>query len=243
VVITGGSSGIGKELALQYAELGVKHIAITGRNMDRLKQVQKECEDRGATVHIIKVDVLEKEKLGAALISFDEEHPIDIIIANAGISDAMSSKNNIIESSYEVFETNTMGVFNTIFPLIDKMKSRKRGQIAIMGSLAGFYPLKSAIAYCASKAAVLSLGRSYRSLLSKYNIGVSVITPGFVKTPLTDKNHFSMPFMMKVEDAAKCTIKGLKQDLCLITFPFIFSVLTVFLSLVPAEITSIIINL
>jgi len=245
VLITGASSGIGKHLALKYAEMGVKNLAITGRNKEKLIDVQKECEEKGAkiNVQIIHCDVMERDKLGKAILSFDEEHPIDILIANAGISEGTSSKTDVFESSYEVFETNTLGVFNSIFPVIDRMKSRKRGQIAIVASLAAFYPLKSAIAYCASKSAVLALGRAYRALLEKYNVGVSIITPGFVKTPLTDKNKFSMPFMMTVDKAIDCIIRGLKRDQCIITFPFLFSVLAWFISSVPPEITSIVINL
>jgi len=237
IVITGASSGIGKELAIQYAKPGLD-IAITGRNLDRLKEVSEECEEKGAKVHIINVDVLDRERLSKELLAFDEEYPIDILIANAGLSDEMTNKTNKIESAYEVFETNTIGVMNTIFPIIEKMKTRRRGQIAIMGSLAGFYPLRNAIAYSASKFAVHAFGRGYRNLLKKYNIGVSVIAPGFVKTPLTDRNNFSMPFLMEVKDAGAYIIDGLKKDNSIITFPFIFSILTNFASIIPPDISA-----
>jgi len=237
IVITGASSGIGKELALQYAKAGLD-IAITGRNENRLKEVAEECEEKGAKVHIINVDVLDRERLSNELLHFDEEYPIDILIANAGLSDEMTNKTNKIESAYDVFETNTIGVMNTIFPIIEKMKSRRRGQIAIMGSLAGFYPLRAAIAYSASKFAVRAFGLGYRNLLKKHNIGVSVITPGFVRTPLTDRNKFSMPFLMEVKDAGTYIINGLKKDNSIITFPFIFSVLTNFASIIPPDISA-----
>jgi len=237
IVITGASSGIGKELALQYSKAGLD-IAITGRNENRLKEVAEECEEKGAKVHIINVDVLDRERLSNELLHFDEEYPIDILIANAGLSDEMTNKTNKIESAYDVFETNTIGVMNTIFPIIEKMKSRRRGQIAIMGSLAGFYPLRAAIAYSASKFAVRAFGLGYRNLLKKHNIGVSVITPGFVRTPLTDRNKFSMPFLMEVKDAGTYIINGLKKDNSIITFPFIFSVLTNFASIIPPDISA-----
>jgi len=239
IFITGASSGIGKQLAVSYSKPGV-NIAITGRNKERLKEVADECTELGASIHIINVDVKDRENLSNEIIKFDDEYPIDIMIANAGISEGTSDKNDIVEDSYNVFETNTLGVFNTMFPIIKKMKSRRKGQIAIIASLASYVPLKGALSYSSSKAAVLSLGRGYRNLLKRNGIGFTIVTPGFVKTGITEKNKFYMPFLMDVETAGKKIVDGLKKDSCIITFPFILSVLVRLLYFLPPEIADLI---
>ncbi|TAN47461.1 MAG: SDR family NAD(P)-dependent oxidoreductase, partial [Rhodospirillales bacterium] len=118
-----------------------------------------------------------------------------------------------------VFATNVDGVLNTLLPVLPRMQQRKRGQVAIMSSLAGFRGFGQSPAYCASKAAERVLGEGLRLRLKPHGVKMSVICPGFVKTPLTDKNNFTMPFLMDVEKAAQLIRQGLAQDKGRISFP------------------------
>jgi len=118
-----------------------------------------------------------------------------------------------------VLATNIDGVLNTIHPLIPRMRSRGRGQIAIMSSLAGFRGFPGAPAYCASKAAVRLMGESLRGELAALGIEVNVICPGFVRTPMTDRNPFPMPFLMEAERAARIIRRGLERNRGRIAFP------------------------
>jgi short-subunit dehydrogenase len=209
ILITGASSGIGAALAVAYAGAGITLI-LTARNEQRLNAVADACRAKGALVFTECVDVREKEKLAAIIYSMDAQHPIDLVIANAGVSS---------NDAEEVFAVNLHGVLNTIHPLIPRMVARGRGQIAIMSSLAGIRALPSAPAYSASKAAVRFYGDALRGELKSTGVNVSVICPGWIVTPLTDKNDFPMPLIMSAERAASIIIHSLALKKPRIAFP------------------------
>lgn len=219
ILITGASSGIGAALAMAYARDRVQLILI-GRNLERLAEVSTSCRARGAKVLTANLDVCHKEALAEFIARTDAITPIDLVIANAGISAGFSQS---VEENYlraqEVFDVNLQGVLNTIHPLIPRMVERKRGQIAIMSSLAGIRALPSAPAYSASKAAVRFYGDALRGELAPYTIGVSVICPGWIETPLTAKNDFPMPFMITAERAAQVILQQLAVKKSRIAFP------------------------
>jgi short-subunit dehydrogenase len=146
---------------------------------------------------------------------------LDIIIANAGISGGTSGA---VESAHQVrriFKVNIDGVLNTVLPGFDAMSQRKRGQIAIVSSLAGFLPLPSAPAYGASKVAVRHFGEAFRISASQWGVAVSVICPGFVYSRMTTANPFPMPFIMTGENAARIIAKGLQKNRARIAFPWL----------------------
>ena len=219
ILITGASSGIGAALALEYAAPKIS-LLLTARNEERLEQVAQHCRARGANVKTFIVDVREKEKLAAWMVQMDEAQAINLVIANAGISAGFSQT---AEENYrnadEVFAVNLQGVLNTVHPIIPRMIERKAGHIAIISSLAGIRALPSAPAYSASKAAVRFYGDALRGELKPYDIQVSAICPGWITTPLTDKNDFPMPLMMSAERAARHIIHSLSQKKGRIAFP------------------------
>ncbi len=133
--------------------------------------------------------------------------------------------------------TNVNGVFNVIHPAISKMITRKRGQVAIISSLAGFRGLPSCAAYSASKSAVRVYAEALRGSLAQDGIKVSAVCPGYVKTPMTDVNEFPMPFIISAESAAQKIISGLEKNKARITFPFIFYFVIWLLTLLPCAIT------
>jgi short-subunit dehydrogenase len=219
IVITGASSGIGEALAVDYAEPGVA-LALTGRDKDRLEAVAATCRAKGATVTAEAIDIVDRETLGPWLTAFDDAHPVDLLIANAGVSiDKDNSSLDDFSVIRKTLDINVGGVLNTVEPLLARLITRQRGQIAIMASLASFIGLPYAASYNASKAAVRVWGESIRYVLRKQGIGVSVICPGFVTTRLTAEAPFPMPFLMTAARASAIIRRGLARNEPRIAFP------------------------
>jgi short-subunit dehydrogenase len=219
IVITGASSGIGEALALDYAGPGVA-LALTGRDAGRLGAVAAACRAKGATVVAETVDVVDRERLAAWLAAFDEAHPVDLVIANAGISiDKDNSSLDDFSIIRRTFDVNVGGTLNTVEPLLARLMARGRGQVAVMASLASFIGLPYSASYNASKAAVRVWGESIRYVLKKSGIGVSVICPGFVTTPLTANAPFPMPFIISAARASAIIRRGLERNHARIAFP------------------------
>jgi short-subunit dehydrogenase len=238
ILITGASSGIGAALAEAYAENGVTLI-LTARNPERLEAVAARCRARGAVVESVSIDVRKKEKLATYIQRMDDATPIDLVIANAGISTGSFAGSEMLATAEEVFAVNVDGVINTIHPLIPRMKARGRGHIAIMSSLAGIRALPGAPAYSASKAAVRYYGEALRGALHGDGIGLSVICPGWITTPLTDKNHFPMPFIIPAQRAADIIVRNLEKKKARIAFPRRLYFPLAFLAALPNSMTDI----
>lgn len=220
IVITGASGGIGRALAVYYAAPGVT-LGLTGRDEGRLAVVKADCEARGAVVRIAILDVADRDAMGDWLLAFDDAFPIDLLVANAGISAGPGPL--VLEDPArvrEVFSVNLHGVLNTLEPIVPRMVARGRGHIALMSSLAGFRGFPGAPAYTASKAAVRVYGEGLVSPLRKQGIGVHVICPGFIESAMTARNPFPMPFLMSAERAAERIARGLERGQTRIAFPW-----------------------
>lgn len=228
ILITGASSGIGAALAASYAGDGVT-LHLGGRNHPRLEAMAAQCRHHGSDVHTRCQDVADAPGMARWIEDAFAAGPIDLVIANAGISgegaddgDGQDRGQSLIP---DILATNLSGVINTIYPSLDRMLARPlpdngtRGQIAIMSSIAGFRGMPTAPAYCASKAALRSLGEGLRPALARQGIEVSVICPGFVRSPMTEPNDFPMPFLMTGERAARIIRHGLAKGRPRITFP------------------------
>jgi short-subunit dehydrogenase len=236
IIITGASSGIGAALALEYAKEGCK-LFLQGRDEKRLGEIALLCREKKAEVETKVIDVRSEADMKRWLTDIIIKHKVDLIIANAGISAGTAAGLEPDEQIRKIFSVNLDGVLNSILPLIPCFKEEKRGQIAIMSSLAGFRGLPSCPAYSASKAAVKAYGEALRGLLAKDNIAVNVITPGYIKTPLTDANKFPMPFIMPSQQAAKIIIRGLERNLPRIAFPLALYFVVWFLSCLSPRLT------
>jgi short-subunit dehydrogenase len=220
IVITGASSGIGEALARDYAAPGIA-LALNGRDGTRLQVVAEACRAKGATVDARQIDVTDRAALGEWLMAFDDAHPVDLLIANAGVSiDKDNSSLDDFSIIRRTMAINLEGTLNTAEPLIGRMIGRKHGQIAVVSSLAGFIGLPYSASYNASKAAVRVWGESVRYALKKSGVGVSVICPGFVATRMTAKAPFPMPFLMTAEHASAIIRRGLGRNKARIAFPF-----------------------
>lgn len=237
IVITGASSGLGAGLAVGYAHDDVV-LALTGRNAERLEEVAKSCRARGAHVVTSSIDVRDALALKNFIEAFDNQYAIDLVIANAGVSATTSGATDPIEQAQIVYDVNVQGVLNTIHPLIPRMVARGRGQIAIMSSLASFRALPTAPAYSASKAAVRLYGEALAGVLNARGVMVSVICPGWIETPLTDKNTFFMPNIMPCEAAVKRIKRALACGKRRIAFPKRLYFLLHMVSIFPASLTN-----
>jgi short-subunit dehydrogenase len=215
VLITGASSGIGAALARAYAAPGMR-LALFGRDEGRARAVAEDCRAKGALVACVLVDVTDSEAMADAVGLVDDAHPLDLVIANAGVSGAVLGGDAGVA---RLFAINVMGVVHTVEPVIPRMTARGRGQIALMSSLASFVVRPGTEGYCASKAAVRVWGEGLRARLRPQGIAVSVICPGFVDTPLTRLNRFPMPQLMAAEPAARLIRAGLARDRGRIAFP------------------------
>lgn len=219
ILITGASSGLGQALALAYAGPGIT-LFLSGRDRQRLHDVADTCRVRKAEVHAVVINVTQAVPMATWIKECDTIRPLDLVIANAGISAGTGGGGESAAQTRAIFAVNVDGVMNTVLPAIDIMRSRRHGQIAIMASLAGYRGLPGAPSYCASKAAVKTWGEGLRGHLAGDGIKVSVICPGFVTTRMTAVNKFKMPFLMDADRAARIMVKGLANNRGRIAFPW-----------------------
>jgi short-subunit dehydrogenase len=216
VLITGASSGIGAALAVEYAGPEMR-LALFGRDEARIRAVAEPCRAKGALVAAVLVDVTDAETMARAVTLVDDAHPLDLVIANAGVSGAMLGDGNGVA---HLFAVNVVGVAHTVEPLLPRLTARGRGQIALMSSLASFVARPGTAAYCASKAAVRIWGEGLRERLAPRGVAVSVICPGFVDTPLTRRNRFPMPMLMDAAQSAALIKARLARNDARIAFPW-----------------------
>ena len=219
ILITGASSGIGEALALYYAGQGAEHLFLCGRNAQRLNNVAGECSRLGVKVHTEILDVTDRQKTAEWIEKCEKNSPLNLIIANAGVSTGAETPENI----YNTFNTNIFGVLNTITPGIEiyrRRNSAEKAVLAIVSSIAGYHGLAGCPSYSASKACVKAYGEAMRIRLAKENIQLNVICPGFVRSRITDKNTCPMPFFMEAENAAAIIAAGIEKNIGLITFPW-----------------------
>ncbi len=232
ILITGASSGIGEALALYYAASNT-NLYLSGRNEERLKDVQARCEGQGAVVHAKIINVTDEKAMKAWISNIEA---LDLVIANAGISGGTGGRldGEPISEARRLFDTNLYGVLNTIEPALEIIRPQEQGgQIAVLSSLAGFRGWPSSPAYSASKGAVRFYGEALRGALAQTNIKINVICPGFVTSRITDQNDFPMPFKMSADKAAGIIAKGLAKNKGRIAFPFPMFFMSWFISILP----------
>ncbi|WP_107312478.1 SDR family NAD(P)-dependent oxidoreductase [Burkholderia metallica] len=220
IVITGASAGLGRALALAYAQPGTT-LGIVGRNTIEVDVTAEACRARGATVDTGVVDVRDAESIAAWLTDFDARHPIDLLIANAGVASTIADASDWegLERTVRVIDTNLYGALHTVLPVVDRMRERRRGRIAIVSSIAALRGMAISPAYCASKAAIKAYGDSVRPLLARDGVGVTVVLPGFVKTAMSDVFPGDKPFLWSAERSATYIRRRLDAGRSEIAFP------------------------
>jgi short-subunit dehydrogenase len=220
ILITGASNGIGRALAKQFAKEG-NRLVLIARDHNRLSAIVSDCQHLGAEVISAKIDVRDREALVKFITETDDDRPIDLVIANAGVTTGTTAHGDLepIEESRALIDINLIGALNTLQPLLPRMIARKSGQIAIMGSIAGLLALPDSPSYCASKAAVLSYGQAMRDMLRPHRIRVSVVCAGFVRTDMSQRVSGWKPGEVTAEQAAQIIARGLRANRGVISFP------------------------
>lgn len=220
IVITGASAGLGRALALAYAQPGTA-LGIVGRNTAEVDVTATACRGQGATVDTGTIDVRDAASIAAWLTDFDTRYPIDLLIANAGVASTIADASDWegLERTARVIDTNLYGALHTVLPVIERMRARKCGRIAMVSSIAALRGMAISPAYCASKAAIKAYGDSVRPLLARDGVGVTVILPGFVKTAMSDEFPGDKPFLWSAERSAAYIRRRLDAGRNEIAFP------------------------
>lgn len=221
VLLTGASSGIGNEMSLQIARKGAI-LGLLARRREELEKLHREIENMGGKAQMFAVDVTDKDGVHAAAKNFREEFgKIDVMIANAGIGGgAVHAKDIKPEDFAKVVNVNLFGAVNSITAVLPDMIAKNSGQLVAISSLAGFRGLPKSASYCASKSAMIALFESVRLDLLKTNIDVSIITPGFIKTPLTAGREAQMPYLMELDVATEKMLTAIENRKKFYAFPW-----------------------
>ncbi|RKQ73289.1 SDR family NAD(P)-dependent oxidoreductase [Oceanibaculum indicum] len=231
VWITGASYGLGREVALQLARRGDR-VAVSARSADKLKGLAGEVPE--GLILPYELDVTDGKVTAETVARIEAEHgPIDIALLNAGTHEPVSADDFKAEKLRKLVELNLMGTANCLEPLLATFRNRRRGQIAIVASVAGYRGLPTSAAYGATKAGLINMAESLKPECDRLGVKMQIVNPGFVRTPLTDRNPFPMPFLMEPEDAAAALIRGLDGDGFEITFPKRFTYLLKILRCLP----------
>jgi short-subunit dehydrogenase len=227
--ITGASSGIGAALARELADRGAS-VAISARNAEKLQAVA------GGRMHVEPVDVTDREAtLAAGAAVRAALGRIDAVVLNAGTWSRFRPDRWDSSAFADQLQTNLMGAVHTLEAVVPTMLDEGRGQIVGTASVAGYRGLPGAEAYGATKAALLNLLEALRGSLGPRGIVVQAVAPGFVETPMTDRNTFPMPFMISPEKAARAIADGMAKDKAEIVFPLPMMLLMKTARLVPVR--------
>ena len=232
IVVTGASRGIGAALARAYAGEGVT-LGLVARNAATLRETADHCRQLGAAVVEIAVDICDRDEIRARLLAFDAAHPVDLVMANAGVQLRSGDDAATEIATYGELDVNLTGALNSTLPLVPPMRARGRGQIAFMSSLAGYAPLPDSPGYSASKAALIAYGLASRERLRGSGISVCVACPGYVATDMGARFKGWRPLSMTPDEAARHIRRGLARDRAIIAFPFSLALLARFSALVP----------
>jgi short-subunit dehydrogenase len=229
VWITGASTGIGAEVAKQLAEQGVV-VAVSARKAEALAAAAAS----NTNIKPYPLDVTDENAVASTFSSIEKDlGPVDLIIAAAGTYSPVSLDDFKPQPFRTMYEVNYLGVINVLTAAMPIFRTRKKGHLSWIASVSGYRGLPKAAAYGPTKAALINLAESLKPELARDGITVTVINPGFVKTPLTDQNDFEMPFLMEVEDAARKTIKGLAKGKFEVAYPAPFVRILKFARILP----------
>jgi NAD(P)-dependent dehydrogenase (short-subunit alcohol dehydrogenase family) len=216
--VTGASSGIGRAVALELARRGFV-VHATARRAEALHALAQEASGLTGRILAAPGDVTDRAAMAGLVAGIEAEGPIALAVLNAGGSYPDTRGDFGGEGFARTFALNVQGVANTVNPVFNAMRGRKRGQIAIVGSLAGYGGLPNTGGYAPSKAAVISLAADLKFRGDPHGVTVQIVNPGFVRTELTQDVGNPMPFVMEADEAARRLCDGLRRGGFEIRFP------------------------
>ncbi len=237
ILITGATGGIGGALALAYAAHGVR-LFLQGRDAVKLAGVAARCEGLGASVETAAIDVRDIDALVVWVHLSNAQTPLDLVIPCAGININTGADNTgeIWREIDALIDINIKAVIAVADAVLPSMRARKRGQIALFSSLAGYFGLPVTPSYCASKAAIKAYGEALRGGVAQDGVEVNVIMPGFVESHMCDEMPGTKPMLWTAEKAARVIKKGLARNKARISFPFPLNLGCWYLSVAPAAV-------
>lgn len=228
--LIGASEGIGRALALRLSLDKNNFLILSARNQESLTELSKNIENSLVTY----LDVRDAQSIADSYSIIKKNNlKVDSVIYLAGFYEPMSALEIRIAEVEKMVDVNLIGAIRVMSILVPDFIKRKEGHIVLIGSVAGYRGLPNSIGYSVSKAGMINFAESLKCDLAEYKINIQVINPGFVKTRLTDKNNFKMPFIMSPEKAADNIIKIMQSHKFEARFPFIFANLVKFLSILP----------
>lgn len=223
-LVTGASSGIGRELAKRLAARGLE-VWVAARRRELLEALVQEIAAAGGTAHALELDVARADETAERLARLDAESGgIDLVIANAGLGGEAATR-PLAKSSWSAvrdqFQVNTLGAVATLQPFVAPMLARGHGQLVGVSSIAADVPLPLGAAYGASKAGLTFFLECADIELRPKGVAVTIVHPGFVKTPMTEKNKVPMPFILEAAEAAKLIDDGIQRRARVVRFPWV----------------------
>ncbi len=231
--ITGASKGIGRAVALHLAARNWT-VAASARNEDELAALSEEAASLAGSVKSYPLNITDKDACAAAVKRIEDElGPIEWALMNAGTYIRFGVADFDVDMFRDQIEINLMGTVLCLDPIMKRMVKRRRGRLGVVSSVSGYQGLPFASAYGASKAALINMCESMRVELERKGVILSVVNPGFVRTPLTDKNEFPMPFLMDADEAAERIVDGMAADRFEIAFPTRFVLILKALGFLP----------
>ncbi len=227
---------MGIALAEHFAGPG-QRLVLVARNQERLDRTAEACRALGAQTTVHALDLRDAEAFQAVFADEDARQPFDLVLANAGVTSGLmpGQPREAMASSRAVMEANVFGMLNTIVPAIDAMCARGRGRIAVVGSVAALRGLPYSPSYCASKAAVHAYCEALRPNLMARGVGLSLIIPGFVETPMSGSLNSPRPLLVEAKDAATIIRRGLERGQDRIIFPRLLYWASWLATLVPSR--------
>jgi NAD(P)-dependent dehydrogenase (short-subunit alcohol dehydrogenase family) len=217
--VTGASSGIGKATVLELARRGWT-VCATARRIEELEALAAEASGLSGRVVAHVGDVTDEAGMAGLVDAIEQVHgPIALAFFNAGVAPYTRAGALDVEAFRTALNVNVLGAANGLAPVLTKMAERRKGQVAVNASVAGYRGLPKAAAYGASKAAAIHLCEALKFDCDNLGITMQVVNPGFIDTPLTRKNDFPMPFLMSMDDAGRRVVDGFEKGRFEVIFP------------------------
>ncbi|MBD0370957.1 MAG: SDR family NAD(P)-dependent oxidoreductase [Pyrinomonadaceae bacterium] len=220
VFITGASSGIGRALAVELGRRGAS-LGLLARRGEVLQEIVSEVEAAGGRSLALPADVRDAAAVSRAADELRKAFgPVDVLVANAGVGATTDARELKPEAVADVININVIGVVNSATAVLPAMVGRGQGQLVVISSLAAYRGLPKSAAYCASKAAVSAFFESLRVDLRGTGVDVTIIHPGFIKTPLTEGRHAQMPYLMELDAAVEKIVRAIEARKKSYAFPW-----------------------
>jgi short-subunit dehydrogenase len=234
ILITGASGGIGAALARAHAGPGVT-LLLWGRDQARLDQTAVQCRALGAACVIQALDVRDFAAMTARLTQADAATPIDLAIFNAGLGGSVSNEaiTESPEAAQATAEVNFVSPIMGAHLIAAAMARRGAGRIVLIGSIAESFPLPMAPTYAATKAGLAMFAEALSIRMAKHNVGVTLVSPGFIDTPMSQQVTEPKPFLMTADDAARIITRGIARGTRRIVVPWQFAVIRAVTNLLP----------